>query len=111
MTEGTDWEFLCTMHGGKNGKECCAIDYCVHNLDSFQALLTNPSFYTDRSNIVGKCALAFPQMFKKIHRIIAHTYYSHKILFDKYEEKYCLNERYLLFRKKYEVFDKKTYRY
>jgi hypothetical protein len=107
ITAGTDWEFLCTMHGGKNGKECCAIDYCVHNLDSFQNILSDRTYYPDRSNIVGKCALAFPQMLKNIHRIIAYTYYSHKILFDKYEKKYCLNKRYLLFPKKYNVFDKK----
>jgi hypothetical protein len=107
MTATPDWEFRCMVHGGKKGNECCAIDYCMHNLDTFQNILGNQSFYPERSNIKGRIVLAFPQMFKNIHRMIAHTYYSHNDLFNKYEEKYRLNKRHLLFCTKYNILAKK----
>jgi hypothetical protein len=106
MTATEDWQFLCMVHPGKNGFECCAVGYCIHNLDTFQCLVTNPSFFPSRSDIKGQAPLAFPQMFKVMHRMIAHIY-NHKDLFNKYEEKYRLNERFLLFCKKYNLIDKK----
>jgi hypothetical protein len=107
METTSDWELPCMVHPGKNGFECCPIDYFIHNLDTFQNILGNPSFYPDRTDIQGKDVLAFPQMFKRIHRMIAHIYYNHKDLFNKYEEKYRLNERFLLFCKKYNLINKK----
>jgi hypothetical protein len=59
------------------------------------------------ADIKGRSVLAFPQIFKNIHRIIAHIYHHHRDLFNKYEEKYHLNERYLLFCKKFNVIEKK----
>jgi hypothetical protein len=107
MTATSDWEFRCMVHPPKSGLDCCAVDYFIHNLDTFQNILGNQSFYPDRSNIKGKGPLAFPQMFKRIHRMIALIYHHHKDLFNKYEEKYSLNERFLLFCKKYNLIDKK----
>jgi hypothetical protein len=107
MTATEDWEFRCMVHINKNGCECCPVDYFTHNLDTFQTLLANRSFFPDRTNIIGKGPLAFPQMFNNIHRMIAHIYHHHKDLFNKYEEKYRLNERFLLFYKKYKMIDKK----
>jgi hypothetical protein len=107
MTAGRDWEFWCMVHPNKNGFECCPVDYWIHNLEMFQTLLTNPYFYPDRTDIKGKGPLAFPQMFKNSHRMIAHIYYNHKNLFNKYEEKYRLNERFLLFCRKYNLIDNK----
>jgi hypothetical protein len=107
MIATSNWEFRCMAHPGKNGFECCAVDYCLHYLDTFQCLLGNPSFYPDRTDIQGRSVQAFPQMFKRIHRMIAHIYHNHKDLFKKYEEKYRLNERFLLFCKKYNLINKK----
>jgi hypothetical protein len=107
MTATKEWEFRCMVHINKNGCECCEVDYFTHNLDTFQNILGNQSFYPDRNDIKGKGPLVFPQMFKRIHRMIAHIYYNHKDLFNKYEEKYRLNERFLLFCKKYNLIDKK----
>jgi hypothetical protein len=107
MTVGSDWEFRCMVHPNKNGFECCPIDYYLHNLDTFQNILTDRSFYPDRTDIQGRGVLAFPRMFKVMHRMITHIYHHHKELFNKYEEKYQLNERFLLFCKKYNLIDKK----
>jgi hypothetical protein len=107
MTATSDWEFRCMVHPGKNGFECCTVDYSIRNLDTYQCLLANRSFYPDRTDIKGKRVLAFPRMFKVMHRMIAHIYHHHKDIFNKYEEKYCLNERFLLFCKKYNLIDKK----
>jgi hypothetical protein len=107
MATTSDWEFRCMVHPNKNGFECCAVDYCIHNLDTFQCLQGNKSFYPDRTDIQGRSVLAFPRMFKVMHRMIAHIYHNHKDLFNKYEEKYHLNEKFLLFCKKYNLIDKK----
>jgi hypothetical protein len=107
MIATKEWEFRCMAHPNKKGFECCPVDYYRHYLETFQSLLTNPSFYPNRSDIKGKGPLPFPQMFKVMHRMIAHIYYNHKELFNKYEEKYRLNERFLLFCKKYNLIDKK----
>jgi hypothetical protein len=106
MTAGLDWEFLCVIHG-KKGTHCCPIDSCVHNLETIQNLFTDRSFFYDRGNIKGRSVIAFSQMFKNIHRMIAHTYYSHKDIFNKCEEKFHLNEKYLLFCKKFNILEKK----
>jgi hypothetical protein len=108
MIATSDWQFLCMVHGGKNGNECWAIDYCRHNLEAYQNILSDFSFYPDRTKIKGKGVLVFPQMLKNIHRIIAHTYYYHKDIFNKYEEKYRLNERCLFFCRKYKIFEEKN---
>jgi hypothetical protein len=107
MTAGLDWEFLRKVHNNKKGTGCCPVDYCMHNLESFQRLLADRSFYCDRADIKGRSVLTFPQMFKYIHRMITHTYYSHKDHFNKYEEKYRLNERYFLLCTKYNILAKK----
>jgi hypothetical protein len=75
----------------------------MHNLEAFQKLLTDRSFYCDRGDIKGRKVEAFPQMFKNVHRMIPHIYYSHKDLFNK-----CKNERYLLFCKKYKILNEKN---
>jgi hypothetical protein len=54
------WEFRCMVHPNKNGFEYCPVDYYRHNLEIFQSLLSNPSFYPNRSDITGKHPLAFP---------------------------------------------------
>jgi hypothetical protein len=102
-----NWEFRCMVQVNKNGFDCFAVDYCKHNLEMFQTILTNPSFYPNRSDITGKGPSSFPKMLKNMYRIIAHTNYHHKDLFNKYEEKYRLNERFLLFCRKYNLINKK----
>jgi hypothetical protein len=52
MTAGPDWEYKCINHGNlKYNFNCCAIDYCIHTLDTTIPLLTNPIFYPDRDKI------------------------------------------------------------
>jgi hypothetical protein len=100
MTTTEDWQFLCMVRAGKKGNECWEIDYCRHNLEAFQNILSDRTYYPDRTSTKRKGVVVFPQMFKNIHRIIAHTYYQHKDIFNKYEEKYHLNERFLLFSRR-----------
>jgi hypothetical protein len=91
MTAGLDLEFLCMVDNNNKGIHCCPVDYCMHNLESFQKLLINSSFYYDRGDIKGKSMLAFPRMFKNMDRMIANTINSHKDIFNKYEERNHLN--------------------
>jgi hypothetical protein len=40
------WEILCAAH--KKPKECCAIDYIIHNLSGFRELLNNKDMFPSR---------------------------------------------------------------
>jgi hypothetical protein len=93
MIATTAWEFRCMVHANKNGFDCCAVDFSRHNLEAFQNIITDPTYYPDRTDIKGKGVLSFPRMLKIIHRIIAYTFHHHKDIFNKYEEKYYLNEK------------------
>jgi Mob1/phocein family len=42
----TQWEFLCAAH--VKPKECCAIDYTLHTLSGFTALINNPELFPGR---------------------------------------------------------------
>jgi hypothetical protein len=107
MTAVLEWEFLCVLHGEK-GKQRCPANYCIPNLESVQSLLIDYFFFYDRGDIKGKSVLAFPQIFKNIYRMIVHTFYSHKDIINKYEEKYHLKERYIFFCEKFKIFKKNT---
>jgi hypothetical protein len=48
--KANDWVFTCATH--KSGeKDCCAIDYMVHNLDLSTSLLHNTKNFPDRTQI------------------------------------------------------------
>jgi hypothetical protein len=97
------------VHGGKGGKQCCPVYYWIYNLEIIQNLLTDCWFFYNRVDVKGRSVLVFHQMFRNIHRIIAHTYYRHKDVFIKDEEKYRLYERYLLFCKKFNILNKNDF--
>ena len=40
------WEILCAAH--KKPRECCAIDYIIHNLNGFRELLNNKDMFPSR---------------------------------------------------------------
>jgi hypothetical protein len=83
VTAGPDWEYKCMNHGNlKYNFNCCAIDYCIHTLDTTMPLLTNPIFYPDRENIRDHSAKAFQATMRYLYRILAHIYFHHRKLFD-----------------------------
>jgi hypothetical protein len=91
-------------HGSiKSNFNCCAIDYCIHTLDTAMPLLANPIFYPDRDNIKDHSAKALPTMVIYLYRMLAHIYYHHRKLFDSLEYKYRIGERLTLYCKKFNI--------
>jgi hypothetical protein len=104
ITAGPDWEYKCMSHGG--GKyifNCCAIDYCIHTLDTTLPLLTHPAFYPDRNNISNHSASALIKMVRYLYRMLAHIYFHHKKLYDSLEFRYRIGERLTLYCKKFNI--------
>jgi hypothetical protein len=96
MTAGPDWEYKC-MNNGKHIFNCCAIDYCIHTLDTNSVLLTNPIYFSDRDHIRDPSSLALPKMVRYLYRMLAHIYFHHGKLFDSLEYKYTIAERLTLY--------------
>jgi hypothetical protein len=95
LTAGPDWVFLCASH--LKPVECTVIDYAYHSMDTIQCLIINPSFYPSREYISEKGYSAFPNMCKRIYRILAHTSHAHPDVYLKYENEYSLCSRFVAF--------------
>jgi hypothetical protein len=68
MTAGKDWQFLCASH--PTPMDCPAMDYAYHTLDTIQCLISNPRFYPSREYIPSKGYSAYPNMCKRVYRIL-----------------------------------------
>jgi hypothetical protein len=105
ITAGPDWEYICINHG-KHNPNCCAIDYCIHTLDTNTSLLTHPAFYPDKNKISDSSALALIKMVRYLYRMLAHIYFHHRKLYDSLEYRYSIGERLTLYCKKFNVIEK-----
>jgi hypothetical protein len=103
MIAGQDLEYKCMNHGNIKNLIFCAIDYCLHTLETTMPFLTNPAYFSDRGNIRDRSALTFPQMVRYLYRMLAHIYYHHKKLFDSLEYRYRIGERLTLYCKKFNI--------
>jgi hypothetical protein len=77
--------------------DCPAMDYAYHTLDTIQCLISNPSFYLSREYIPDKGYSAYPNMCKRVYRILAHASHTHTIVYLKYENEYSLCSRFVDF--------------
>jgi hypothetical protein len=92
--------------GGKYIFNCCAIDYCIHTLDTAIPLLSHPMFYPNRDNIKDHPAKALSTMVRYFYRMLAHIYFHHRKLFDSLECRYRIGERLTLYCKKFTIIEK-----
>jgi hypothetical protein len=95
MTAGKDWQFLCASH--PKPIDCFAMYYAYHTLDTIQCLISNPSLCPSRERIPDKRYSAYPNMCKRVYRILAHASHAHPIVYLKYENKYSLCSRFVDF--------------
>jgi hypothetical protein len=103
MCATENWIFLCAAHGGKQPKECCAIDYILHTLTNFSVMLTAPDAFPNRYTISAKSAQQFGNIARRLYRVFAHAYYHHRALFDQMEARTHLTKRFIQFSLKYEL--------
>jgi hypothetical protein len=104
MTTGKDCEYKCMSHG-KQTLNFCAIDYCLHTLDTTIPLLTNPSYFSDRGNIRDHSAKALLPIVRYLYKMLEHIYYHHRKIFDSLQHRYRIDERLTLYCKKFKAID------
>ena len=81
----SEWQYLCAVHDPP--KSCCAIDYCCHTLDWAANTLTSPKHFPSRLALGSDSSTQHSQMrqltniFRRVYRIFAHAWYSHRDVF------------------------------
>ena len=82
----SEWQYLCAVHDPP--KSCCAIDYCCHTLDWAANVLTSqkhfPSRLTLGSDASGGSQQGVKQLtniFRRVYRIFAHSWFQHRQVF------------------------------
>jgi hypothetical protein len=94
----SEWQYLCAVHNPP--KSCCAIDYCCHTLDWAANTLTSLKDFPSRLAL-GEGNTQHGQMrqltniFRRVYRIFAHTWFQHREMFWKVETRTGL---YILFK-------------
>ncbi|CAE7174923.1 hypothetical protein PTNB73_02740 [Pyrenophora teres f. teres] len=85
----SEWQYLCAVHDPP--KSCCAIDYCCHTLDWAANTLTSPKHFPSRLALGTDSSTQHSQtrqltnIFRRVYRIFAHAWYSHRDVFWKVE--------------------------
>jgi hypothetical protein len=102
MTAGPDWQYKCMNHG-KLDLNCCAIDYCLHTLDTDIVLLTNSIYFSDRDHIRDHSTPVFTKIIRYLYRLLEHICYYHKKLFSSLQHRYRIAERLTLYCQKFKV--------
>src|SRR6266478_2030445 len=137
-----EWMYLCVAHGNDGAmevslmylidegpsfdgrcKQCCAIDYILHTVDSATALLNSPrafpsryashdhlpsfsaSFETSlyRLNIPAPSHRHFGSLARRLGRIFAHAYFHHREVFEQAEAESSLYARFLALTCKFDL--------
>ncbi|USP73562.1 uncharacterized protein yc1106_00836 [Curvularia clavata] len=81
----SEWQYLCAVHDPP--KSCCAIDYCCHTLDWAANTLTSPKHFPSRLALGTDQTTQHSQtrqltnIFRRVYRIFAHAWYSHRDVF------------------------------
>lgn len=96
----SEWQYLCAVHDPP--KSCAAIDYCCHTLDGACNTLASPKNFPSRlglgsggagANAQGSDKLLQNQLkeikniFRRVYRIYAHAWFSHREMFWRVEAK------------------------
>ncbi|KAL1301999.1 hypothetical protein AAFC00_002452 [Neodothiora populina] len=95
----SEWQYLCAAH--EPPKSCCAIDYCCHTLDWCATSLTSTKLFPSRLSLGTESASAqmqvrkMTEVFRRVYRIFAHAWFSHRDAFWRVETKTGL---YLFFK-------------
>ncbi|KAJ3395066.1 MOB member 4, phocein [Lobulomyces angularis] len=90
-----EYLYLCAAHTPP--KQCCAIDYIVHTIDSTTQLLHNSIKFPSRISIPASSGKHFQDMARRLYRIFSHTWFQHKEIFEEFEAETSLYTRFIFF--------------
>jgi len=101
MIATEQWIFLCAAH--KTPKECAAVDYMRHTLDFVGNQLNDVKRFPSRISIKEVNVQKLSNICRRVYRIFAHAYYQHKSIYETFEKRTRLCERFTKFVCKYNL--------
>lgn len=90
-------------HANNKHKQCCAIDYILHTLDSATSLLNSPRNFPSRLSIPAPSHRHFSSLARRLGRIFAHAYFHHRAAFAQAEAESALYARFLALTSRFEL--------
>ena len=90
-------------HADIDTKQCCAIDYILHTLDSATSLLNSPRNFPSRLSIPAPSHRHFSSLARRLGRIFAHAYFHHRAAFAQAEAESALYARFLALTSRFEL--------
>jgi hypothetical protein len=93
------------MNNGKLDLNCCAIDYCLHAIETNMLLLISSIYFSIRKHIRDHSTVVLPRMARYLYRILGLIYYHHRKLFDSLQRRYRIAKRLTLYCKKFKEID------
>ena len=102
MIASDEWHFLCAPHADKP-RDCSAIDYMKHTVDSTTNCLLAHSSYTvlHAATVHAGGLKQFPSIIRRLYRIYGHVYFHHVEIFN---EEYVSCARFYHFLKQFGLF-------
>merc|ERR1711981_206291 len=101
MIATEQWIFLCAAH--KTPKECSAIDYMRHTLDFVAMQLNDAKRFPSRTAVKEAAVQKLGNICRRVYRIFAHAYYQHRSIYDEFEDRTKLCQRFTLFARHYDM--------
>ncbi|KAJ5078033.1 mob-like protein phocein [Anaeramoeba ignava] len=99
-------EQTCFLSGAFNPpREVSAIDYIAQTIEQTQDILNNSKLFPSRAYIPAESVGNFSTMFRRLYRIFAYSFFQHRELFDEFEKKYHLCERFTALSQKFQLMD------
>lgn len=89
------WVYLCAAH--RSAKDCSAMDYCLHLLEGTSALIGNHELFPPRGPIPGSSLQYLNSASRRLYRILAHAYFSHRDVWARVEAESQLTQRFSAF--------------
>ena len=95
MIASDEWHFLCAPHADKP-RDCAAIDYMKHTVDSTSSLLL--ALVNESPHLLQK---QYPPIIRRLYRIYGHLYFHHPDIF---KEEFVTCSRFYHFLKQFGLF-------
>eukprot|EP00039_Didymoeca_costata_P028882 m.22427 g.22427 ORF g.22427 m.22427 type:complete len:180 (+) comp7399_c0_seq1:268-807(+) len=93
--------FLCAAH--EPPKECDAMSYMNHTLDSAASVLTSERHFPSRVQIKPTSLRQIPSIARRVYRVLAHAYFLHREVYDEFESEHHVCERFHKLAVKYKL--------
>ena len=109
----SEWQYLCASH--EPPKACSAIDYSCHTLDWAANVLTSPKYFPSRltlgddQNTGREGYRHLVNIFRRVYRVYAHTWHSHRDVFWQIENQYGLYVLYKTVCDVYQLIPEESY--